>query len=1061
MEKLNITSTLVPLASRSNLLSLQLTPRASNTPSENLDSPKLDTPNPHRSAFMFRSMLLPNGQTFQEQLTAIFLKHEKSKADVKLIYELIRDFHFTTMLCQPTDDRSDCDLEDIMELIKHMSYTKIETGEILYNQGDLSDGKLYVVFSGEIALVVKDHDHITAQNYERYENEQKKRTIGKLGTKIVNPASTPRLPVFETQKIEEDTDDHLFDLLKSYMANNDKVPIQIAKKEEEPSEEKGDNVQKGLRKVSGLSKAIVQFKKVLKQRHKMMDNAQSHGVVRDKVGRGGYFGGTISLESKKREETAFALKQSEILALDYKDIQNIKLNYTKRRIALRNFMFDNFPKVDQYQSEKIVASLLNTIEERSYDVNAFITTEGQVGDEFYVLRSGTCEIMKEIIVDEGHALDSMMAQSRSLLRVKPNLKKKLKLTAISKGVFIGDELVFHAKKYGFSVKVTSSKASVIAINRKNFAARFPQPVFDTCKVLYHKKIEHYLDILKNMLMSTQYINYELELDEAATGANNKKTGFDKLDIKGLWNPIKLRAKKKASSIAPLKSDMPPSINSSPLLSQRTSPVKRVISPLLSFNEKDSYKSDFIGESVYSTRSNKNFLKELPLPEIRDNMKSFTGLNQLTNRRYKNRSMTGANREQDIKKTGSLALESIVDDINDDHKNLLEALISPKMSQHNIEEEFDRIKSSYQARTALKPDVVNKRVMYQGKDHIAYISNTPNQFKGMIDLKLYDGSNYKVLDKLKSPRDETPDIDNIRLDLEPTNERNDRKRHTHKKHSSKCKPSLDPLRPGTVKDVNPEFNLGGFKRTSSQPYEEQMLEKIAQKKQGGKLKLDLNLNINVGIIEELSAPATTRESNINLPLSPNSKLRKADRMGPIPSPLLSMHRSFIKNSPVTVREINPRDIQSPMNINEYIAQKKHLKLKEKIFNYDIEESEAQKNGPSSRQNTPSKADGASDWRKRSLNHEVVENINKLSPKAKICHSIQASISNQVDGVLEDGEKNDSKKGGKYQWANRHEILLREKGKALKKLKRSGFKSASGMSSSGYLNLDNQSKKVSAN
>ena len=1063
MEKLSI-NTYGPYITRLNLPDTQGTPRGSNTHSVNLDSPAPDSPSLHRSTFMLKSIILPNGQTFQEQLTSIFLKHEKSKADVKLIYELIRDFHFMIMLCHPTEDRSDFDLEDVLELVRKMNYIKVETGSILYNQGDPSDGKLYVVFSGEVALVVKDHDHITAQNYERFENEQKKRTIDRLGScKNINLTSTPRLPVLDSQEVENETDDHLFDLLKSYIANNGNLKIAKNKqkpisKDEPPEETGGDIVRRGLRRVSGLTKAVMQFKKVLKQRHKVINNAQSYGVVRDKLEKGGYFGGTISLESKKREETAFALKESELLVIDYKDIQSMKLNYTKRRIALRNFMFDNFPKVDQYQSEKIVASLLSTIEERSYDVNSFITTEGQAGNEFYVLRSGTCEIIKEIIIDEGHALDSMMAQSRSLLRVKPNLKKKLKLTAVSKGVFIGDELVFHAKKYCFSVKVTSSKASVIAINRRNFAARFPEPVFNDCKALYHKKIQHYLDILKNLLMSSQYITYELDVDEAT---NNKRTGYDRLDIKGLWNPIKLRAKKKSGSIAPLKSDISPSLNVSPLLSQRTySPMKSpLISPHLSINEKESYRIDFMSEAVQSTRSNKNSMKELPRLEIRNNMKNFMGTNQLVNRRHKNQSMGGTNGEQDTKKLGSL--ENIGDDLTDDNKNFLEALITPKMSQHNIDEEIDRIKNSYRARTALKSDIVNKKVMYQGREHIAYISNTQSQFKGVIDLKLYEGPNYKMFEKLKSPKDEAPDIENIRLDLE-LNEKNERKRHTHKKHSSKYRPILDSLKPpGAEKDMNPESNLGSSKRNTSQPCEEQVSEKTARKIQGNKFKLDLNININISSVEELNIPATTREYSTNILSSTNAKLKKTDRIGPIPSPLLSMHQSFIKEHPLTGKAINPLDIKNPMNINEYVALKKHLKLKEKIYNNDAEESESQKNGLTSRYESPqpvsTRKDGSSDFRKKGLNHEAVENINKRSPKVKICHSLQNSGTKQSDGVAEDGEKSELKKGSKYQWANRHEILLREKGRALKQLKKSGFKTAYGTSDS-YFNSDNQSKKL---
>ena len=1023
-------------------------------------SPKIRS-SMRKNSLIRKSIVLPNGWTLHDQLDFILTKPERSLNEARILYEAIKDFPIMNLLFAPPGERA-LDTESILYLIQRIKLMKIDPGHIVYSQEDPSDGKLYIVYEGEIALVIKDPDHITTKNYERFENEQKKRTINKLGSfknlraknlnnignqnssRFTDLKKTPRQLEKEEKIVEEEVEDkpaeisndHVFQLLKSYMTTN-YIPHKNIMKEEVESLKEGVGekpvVDKDLARMSGVTRAFVKFKKVIKQRNNVLNSAKEFGVVRDRLEIGGYFGGTIDFEMRKREETAFALKPTELLVIEYKDLNHAKTNFSKKKIALKNFMFDSFPKLDLYQSEKIVTGLLSTLEERTFEGNVNIVTEGQPGEYFYILQSGTCEISKEITINEGHALDHIVPQSRALLRVQPNTKKKIPLTSISQGVFFGDELVYQAQKYYFSVKVTSSKATCIAINNKTFAARFPQVVFDSLKALYQKRIHHYVEKIKTYLLSSQFDGYEIVSDLSILSLGDKKAVLDRMNIKDLCNPIKLRPKKKLPSSL-IKNDINLSKhNSSPSLGQLPLPPQKnpsTLSPLVIGSR--SPKEIFLDQNYQSHNQgndlglfeSKEKLKNLVSSPTMKKSKTHSAMSSLTEKEIKG--LNWAMNSQSQQEGGIF-----VPDCNETTLNF------PSISGHGgkLGEELERIKGSYRTRTILNADSPKlKHITLQGKDHISYINSNKPFYKGTLDIKTFDDDNKSH----SSHHEHTANngIETLKLGIE-FSDRDNKKQLSARKGTSRFKGSTDlhksniekegHEREETPKEILPrlwEDNHGELSRIKKSQYK-------------------LNIQVNTGNIPEVLSAKNSPLYQKNLKDSDNLNSSQMKFGWETPS------ISFVRNNSVAsvnntfIRDVNPLDVQTSKDINEYIAKKKHLKLKEKIF---MESFESLENSVSNKISPKSKASqffvhrGQSQgFEKKGFNKEELDMIIKGNANKKR-KSLKSKALNSSDGTMEELKKKDeaNKKTSLVQWQNNQTLLLKEKGRIHQQLKRKGLK-----------------------
>jgi len=1000
------------------------------------------SPQLRKTSVMRKTIILPNGMTLDEQLNLILAKPERTQAEANILYEAIKEFPIIKMIFNQQGEKT-FDMESILYLIRRIKLTKLAAGDIVYSQDDQSTGQLYVVYSGEIALCIKDPDHITTQNYERFEHEQKKRTMGKIGSSrklnvnlkkvqsnhlAQNSPRSHRTPrQGETPEPDQDssemkehggTDDHVFTLLKSYMTDN-----YIPQQKVVLPEKLGQEVENDVTTMSGITKAFVKFKKVLKNRSTMLNAAKNYGLIRDKLSIGAFFGTTIDLGQRRREETAFALRDTELLVIEYKDLHHMKASFTKRRIALKNFMFDNFPKLDLYQSEKIVSGLLGTLEEKTFESGTCIINEGQSGEHFYILQSGTCEISKEIIIDEGHALDNKLPHSRALLRVHPSVKKKIALTNLSQGIFFGDELVFQAQKYFFTVKVTSGQANLVAINIRTFAARFPRVVFDNIKGLYMAKIQHYLEILRNHLMSAQYENYEIASELSSLSLGDKKLVVDQLNVKDLWNPIRMKPKKKFGNAV-----------GSPTMTPGHKPKEGFLSPSNIAGNKSPLLKEFKADP-WSQNNSPGGKEARNMMESRENLKNLIGPIspfQSTDKKPKNWSALNLQMPSEVKVMKIVGGNLSQNDPSPQHA----------FDVGKNDEEMDRIRKSYKTRTAVQADSpLLKHINIQGKDGISYINSHKAPLKGPLDFKDMD----EIDPKMNQPVNHNMTaLETLKLGIKIDKEQ--KKQATTRRKEGKFKSTGGDEEVGsTQRDFLPLLS-GSPKR----------LRKGSD-----------------GMFEDPGF----RTSPIPVKLSKETLV--AAKQHEIEVPTVFQSGGFIRNrsmpdtTKVIGREVNIMDVPTPKETAEYIAKKKHLKIKEKILIeidpskrlIDERPSGLNKNSAASASFNKNEALTSSYRPAPGPYKDIIDLMIKGGSPTEINKStgLKLGAVSKYDSVM-DGHKSrdDLKKTHLVQWQDSQSIMLKEKGKIHQQLRRKPLaKSFFQVKSINDLELKNSATKASLN
>jgi hypothetical protein len=101
--------------------------------------------------------------TFQEKLNKILKSRNRTDYEAKVLYEYIQDFLFFQTFNERNKD-SHFETGAFINLCKKMKYEKHPAGSAIFQEGDKSDNKMYIVYSGEICIVIKKLDFYARQN---------------------------------------------------------------------------------------------------------------------------------------------------------------------------------------------------------------------------------------------------------------------------------------------------------------------------------------------------------------------------------------------------------------------------------------------------------------------------------------------------------------------------------------------------------------------------------------------------------------------------------------------------------------------------------------------------------------------------------------------------------------------------------------------------------------------------------------------------------------------------------------------------------------------------------
>jgi len=540
---------------------------------------------PKKSAI---NMLLDSVTSFRNNMKEILKKTDRNEEEAKMLYAVLKDSPFFKRFTETNDDlESDAPIY----LCQNLKYEAYPAGSVIFEQGDPSNGKLYIVYSGTLSVIVKQNDLATHENLKNDEDyltptkRIRKETTDdtSLTEKPVNNGSKSKWQFakellkkgLNKKDIIDPTNpaNRMGEVMKKEIVTSSKSnfflrkvtterrpslegtvnesPLRIPKKESPlPSPNKrlgkiperknsisfkSDDQILTPTKFSHFSRHIsdnpYQFDDNNSE-NKLMTNlinnaklrksssrdagleaTNKYGTVIDCIEKGGFFGEKALHTNQQRGATIIANTDTELLIVTKDIFDYLKSNFDKKKNKIINFMQNCFPKLENLASRKILENLFYLLEEKQFDYGNIIIHENDPGEKFYLLFEGECELIRSIQIDETQNFKFPISNISSLVRGGRIIKENLIISKIGSPTFFGEEVLFKKpSNYYFTVRVCSTKAVVLCVDKSKFTVRFPRNVFHGMKDNFNQKSKVHAKRIQ-YLMSTKFKNLIIETSD--------------------------------------------------------------------------------------------------------------------------------------------------------------------------------------------------------------------------------------------------------------------------------------------------------------------------------------------------------------------------------------------------------------------------------------------------------------------------------------------------------------------------------------------------------------------
>jgi CRP-like cAMP-binding protein len=106
--------------------------------------------------------LLSSVMSFREAMLRNLMNKQRSDNEAWSLYEYVREFKFF----QQYVNIETMENEAVLHICKNIKYEKYKKDDVIFKEGDQSNGKVYIIFSGSIKVVVNQMDVYEKENFE-------------------------------------------------------------------------------------------------------------------------------------------------------------------------------------------------------------------------------------------------------------------------------------------------------------------------------------------------------------------------------------------------------------------------------------------------------------------------------------------------------------------------------------------------------------------------------------------------------------------------------------------------------------------------------------------------------------------------------------------------------------------------------------------------------------------------------------------------------------------------------------------------------------------------------
>ena len=409
----------------------------------------------------------------------ILEKEQKNEEDLQFLWEYLKEFRFFYEFIDTINLKERMRL--IFHLCKKLQYEHFEPGSIIMKQGEISNKKIYLILSGSA------QGRIQNKNFNKREEDLPKRmeTQRTLNMKnsgnikayakysFSNTASASRRgsvspDVRESQNLLTPEES-----LKSPSKTRLRTKTESKKVSDDPANMYLDSP--GAEEVN---------------EHKLL---QLFGKPVCEFNKGDHFGEQALLSLSKRTATIIATNDLVLLSFKQQQFQSANRENNEIKQVIAQALLKILPSLDIAENSVVRDHLVSIADVNEYPYGKKLTNEGDVGEDFYFLIQGHCELIKTLIYDKSERLKGI----NPLYGLTKTAKEEVIISTVEKGTLIGDEIIFDDQEiYRYSVRVSSDTAQFIKFKKNLFLFRCKKPILDDLEFYSNKKNLRNIESLK-------------------------------------------------------------------------------------------------------------------------------------------------------------------------------------------------------------------------------------------------------------------------------------------------------------------------------------------------------------------------------------------------------------------------------------------------------------------------------------------------------------------------------------------------------------------------------------
>ena len=463
-----------------------------------------------------------NDADITEKIRSIFKEPCLSEEDVNYLQDMFQELSFLQSF-SPNDSLNEFK-EGLYLLFENAKLKEFSGSSVIYKENDHLNNCFYILLSGEVNLVKKDIQPTSSITLDQNPSSQLfiplNEEFTRRATKVFTSSPSNKKDLLFNSINSPSNRHSLFHKVQSPKASiatdaspafNISSPMSRFRMERQDtfkakSPNAVDKQSTHLKRLSILdldqieatkdgfvNHRLSRARKNLQILNKLMN---TYGKVVETLSVGKCFGEDVTQKGGKRRLTAIATKKSEVIELDIGPIQKVVEALSEKREQIKKFILSILPAMDFSYCINYLETILYTLEERRMKYHDIVFREKELGEKFYVLYNGSCQIFKKVKINDTARMSHVLEDCKGIYSLRLTNTEEVNICIVGNGAILGEEILFNEdSRFEYNVRVTSASAVLLVFDRQKFL-KFPQHVLLAMSKMYNMKKQHNMKILQ-------------------------------------------------------------------------------------------------------------------------------------------------------------------------------------------------------------------------------------------------------------------------------------------------------------------------------------------------------------------------------------------------------------------------------------------------------------------------------------------------------------------------------------------------------------------------------------